>query len=102
MLTKEMKTTVTMTMFLLLFLLYPSFSSPLLLRNETSPVFGSPSPTSLPLAFGDFNSDKLTDLIVLDSLDRSKVSVLLAQEQTLSMQEEKYFLTAEQARAQSE
>lgn len=52
------------------------------LTNITEAVFGrSPSNRSfIPAAFGDFNSDKLTDLIVLT--DRQKtVAVLLATEQ---------------------
>ena len=46
-------------------------------------IFGS-QVEMLPMAFGDFNSDKLTDLFVIDN-ERNKLSILLAQEQTFSL-----------------
>ena len=54
------------------------------LHNITGAVFGqSPKDSSfIPAAFGDFNSDKLTDLIVFDS-DMKNVEVLLASEQSV-------------------
>ena len=60
------------------------------LKNVTHNIFGD-EVAILPLAFGDFNSDKLTDLIVLDQADRSKLSVLLARSQTFSLGPDKYF-----------
>lgn len=52
------------------------------LLNVTGSVFG-PDLTLLPVAFGDFNGDRITDLFVLTA-DRSKVIVLLAKEDTFS------------------
>ena len=52
------------------------------LRNITDSVFGSEENSFLPAAFGDFNSDKLTDIIVLKK-DRKSVAVLLASEQNV-------------------
>ena len=53
------------------------------LKNITKNIFGS-QVEMLPMAFGDFNSDKLTDLFVIDN-ERNKLSILLAQEQTFSL-----------------
>lgn len=52
------------------------------LRNVTGQVFGDQLDV-LPVAFGDFNSDKLTDLFVVNP-ERNKISILLAEEQTFS------------------
>jgi len=54
------------------------------LTSVTEAVFGEEAHSSqlIPAAFGDFNSDKLTDLIVFDSHGRS-VAVLLASEQAV-------------------
>ena len=51
-------------------------------RNITTNIFGD-NTQILPMAFGDFNSDKLTDVIAI-SLDRTKLSILLAEEQTFT------------------
>ena len=51
-------------------------------RNITSQIFGGKKDI-LPVAFGDFNSDKLTDVIALNQ-DRNKISILLAAEQTFT------------------
>lgn len=74
------------------------------LKNVTSSVFGSHAKdlALFPVAFGDFNSDKLTDLFVLSSDDRSKVSVLLSEPQTFSIDSsETYFDSFAQARSES-
>ncbi len=68
------------------------------LKNVTGSVFVEGDLDILPLAFGDFNSDKLTDLIVLHSGDRSKLSILLAQPQTFSLASDKYFSGLSEAR----
>ena len=54
------------------------------LTAVTQAVFGEDalSKELIPAAFGDFNSDKLTDLIVFDSKGRT-VAVLLASEQSV-------------------
>ena len=52
------------------------------LRDITDSVFGNEGTYFLPAAFGDFNSDKLTDIIVLKK-DRKSVAVLLASEQNV-------------------
>ena len=52
------------------------------LRDITDSVFGNEKNSFLPAAFGDFNSDKLTDIIVLKK-DRKSVAVLLASEQNV-------------------
>ena len=54
------------------------------LTAVTEAVFGDEAHSKqlIPAAFGDFNSDKLTDLIVFDSYGRS-VAVLLASEQAV-------------------
>ena len=54
------------------------------LTAVTQAVFGEDalSKELIPAAFGDFNSDKLTDLIVFDSQGRT-VAVLLASEQSV-------------------
>ena len=52
------------------------------LRDITDSVFGNEGNSFLPAAFGDFNSDKLTDIIVLKK-DRKSVAVLLASEQNV-------------------
>ena len=52
------------------------------LTEVTEAVFGDASRDLIPAAFGDFNSDKLTDIIVFDSQRRS-VAVLLASEQAV-------------------
>ena len=52
------------------------------LRDITESVFGNEGKSFLPAAFGDFNSDKLTDIIVLKK-DRKSVAVLLASEQNV-------------------
>ena len=57
-------------------------TSSLQLKNITEQVFGQ-DVNLLPVAFGDFNSDKLTDLFVINE-DRTKISILLAQEETFS------------------
>ena len=51
------------------------------LKDITGPVFGDKI-DFLPAAFGDFNSDKLTDLIVFDNQKKS-VAVLVATEQSV-------------------
>lgn len=70
-LTRPPKTTTmtSWTTVLTLSVLTGTCLSSSLLRNETDSVFGS-DVVILPLAFGDFNSDKLTDLIVIDAKDR--------------------------------
>lgn len=61
------------------------------LRNVSSMVFGGDLGW-LPVAFGDFNADKLTDMVVIrGSRPRSRVAVLLARAQTFSLLEEDYF-----------
>ena len=70
------------------------------LRNVTGNIFGEEL-SILPLAFGDFNSDKLTDLIVLDYADRSKLSILLAKSQTFSLGPAKYFDPPSEAKKKS-
>ena len=52
------------------------------LHDITDSVFGNEGNSFLPAAFGDFNSDKLTDIIVLKK-DRKSVAVLLASEQNV-------------------
>ena len=52
------------------------------LRDITDSVFGNSDNSFLPAAFGDFNSDKLTDIIVLKK-ERKSVAVLLASEQNV-------------------
>ena len=52
------------------------------LNDITDSVFGNEGNSFLPAAFGDFNSDKLTDIIVLKK-DRKSVAVLLASEQNV-------------------
>ncbi len=67
-----------------------------LLRDVTSSVFGANADLELlPLAFGDFNSDRRTDLFVTDD-ERNRIIVLLASTQdafTIAA-EEKYFSNA--------
>ncbi len=53
------------------------------LKNVTEHVFGDKDLNMMPVAFGDFNSDKMTDVIVW-SLAKSELSILLAKEQTLA------------------
>ena len=48
-----------------------------LIENVSESAFGSHD-AYLPLAFGDFNDDKLTDVFVVSAGDRSKLLVLLA------------------------
>ena len=52
-------------------------------RNITSQIFGGNVKDIVPVAFGDFNSDKLTDVIALNN-ERNKISILLAEEQTFT------------------
>ena len=52
------------------------------LRDITSLVFGKDENSFVPAAFGDFNSDKLTDIFVLKE-DGKSVAVLLASEQNV-------------------
>ena len=52
------------------------------LRDITSLVFGKDENSFVPAAFGDFNSDKLTDIFVLKE-DQKSVAVLLASEQNV-------------------
>ncbi len=88
-----------MSAFPVLLLLLPSFTCGSELKNVTSSVFGRDDLALLPLAFGDFNSDKLTDLVALHARDRSRLSVLLAQPQTFSLSaEEVYFSGTAEAR----
>jgi len=69
------------------------------LQNVTSSVFAKVSSLSFwPAAFADFNSDKLTDLIVVDANKPSVVAVLLAQATTFSIADEKYFNSMEEAK----
>ena len=66
-----------------------------ILLNVTNSVFGSHLGI-LPVAFGDFNGDKLTDMFVVEDGDRNKISVLIANKQsTFSLTEGKYFKVAE-------
>ena len=66
-----------------------------ILLNVTNSVFGSHLGV-LPVAFGDFNGDKLTDMFVVEDGDRDKISVLIANKQnTFSLTEGKYFKVAE-------
>ena len=66
-----------------MFLLQTGFSQQL--KNITKNIFGSGDHVEmLPVAFGDFNSDKLTDIFVLNQ-DRNKLSILLAREQTFTL-----------------
>jgi hypothetical protein len=76
---------------LLLFLLALSTASGSLLRNVSDSIFGN-NLGRLPLAFGDFNADKLTDIFVLEDDGKSNtVSVLIATSQTFSIKTDKYF-----------
>ena len=80
-------------MFWLPFLvIFCHLSTGLELKNITQNIFGD-QVNILPVAFGDFNSDKLTDVFVLNQ-DRTKLSILLAREQTFSsvLTEQTYFL----------
>lgn len=68
-----------------------------LLKDVTQQVFGTDL-KRLPVAFGDFNGDKMTDLFVLPETDptnpneRKSLAVLLAKEDTFSVTSEpKYF-----------
>ncbi len=81
-----------------LLLALPSLSSASLLRNVSETVFGSHLGI-LPLAFGDFNADKLTDIFVLASdRERARVSVMLASSQnTFAIQTGMYFEVQESA-----
>ena len=72
----------TISTFLLGFALWPLLAQSSELKNITEKVFGN-NLGKLPLAFGDFNSDKLTDIFVIIE-ERNKISILLAQEQTFS------------------
>lgn len=67
------------------------------LKNITENVFGE-EVNLLPVAFGDFNSDKLTDVFVVNQ-ERNKISILLAREQTFSsvLSEQTYFLSPSKA-----
>ena len=66
-----------------------------ILLNVTNSVFGSHLGV-LPVVFGDFNGDKLTDMFVVEDGDRNKISVLIANKQnTFSLTEGKYFKVAE-------
>lgn len=65
-----------------LILCYLHFGHFMELRNITKNVFGDDL-NYLPMAFGDFNSDKLTDLFAISD-DRSKISILLAIEDSFS------------------
>ena len=88
-----------MTLFLLFCLIHTSTSTPGL-KNVTEAIFGSDKTDLevLPMAFGDFNSDKLTDMFVVSANDKSKLTVYLAKEQSFSLQEENYFVTFQEAR----
>jgi len=67
------------------------------LRDITQQIFNfSPDNSFIPTAFGDFNSDKLTDMVVLkvddDSKERTSVKILIARQQSLvATNSEKYF-----------
>ncbi len=76
------------------YLLLVSSTSGSLLQNVTESVFGTRLGL-LPLAFGDFNADKLTDIFVLDVKERSRVSVLLASSQNTFIESGRYFEVAE-------
>ena len=54
------------------------------LRDVSSSVFGQKKENVafLPAAFGDFNSDKLTDFIVFDN-DQKHIAILTASEQSV-------------------
>ena len=52
------------------------------LRNISGAVFGESSESFTPAAFGDFNSDKLTDMIVF-TRDMTMVQIMLATEQSV-------------------
>ncbi|XP_059091742.1 T-cell immunomodulatory protein-like isoform X2 [Tigriopus californicus] len=70
---------------------WPSAVQAAELRNVSSMVFGGDLGW-LPMAFGDFNADKLTDLVVIPAArPRSTLAVLLARAQTFSLLEEDYF-----------
>ena len=77
------KTIISLSIYSM-FLLQTGFSEQQL-KNITKNIFGSDDHVEmLPVAFGDFNSDKLTDVIVLNQ-DRSEISILLAREQTFTL-----------------
>lgn len=61
-----------------------------LLKNVTNSVFHDKGKGILPLAFGDFNSDKLTDIVVTTQ-SKEKITVLLARFTTFSIGSSKYF-----------
>jgi len=76
------KTVISLSIYSML-LLQNGFSQQL--KNITKNIFGSGNHVEmLPVAFGDFNSDKLTDIFVLNQ-DRNKLSILLAREQTFTL-----------------
>ena len=67
---------------LAIFVIFLNGAVSMQLKNITKNIFGD-HVEKLPVAFGDFNSDKLTDLFVINQ-DRNKLSILLATEQTFS------------------
>ena len=73
---------MTLLRVFLLFSLHTLLASANDLKDVTRLVFGKEGNSFLPAAFGDFNSDKLTDMIALTE-DRKSVAVLLASEQNV-------------------
>ncbi|XP_071746337.1 LOW QUALITY PROTEIN: T-cell immunomodulatory protein [Lepeophtheirus salmonis] len=67
-----------------MWILFPHLCIGQLLQNVTSKILGSLPRSMIPLAFGDFNADKLTDVFVTDSEERSKIAILFAIPQTLA------------------
>ena len=72
-----------------------------MLRNVTESVFGSQTDLDMiPVAFGDFNADKLTDVFVLipnEAEGNLMLRILLAKSQSISIQrQEGYFVDSEQ------
>ena len=88
-------TSSALLMFIAIFSLAGSASGSGILLNVTNTVFGSHLGV-LPVGFGDFNGDKLTDMVIVEDGERNKVSVLIANKQnTFSLTEGKYFKVAE-------
>ena len=62
------------------------------MKNVTYDVFGSKL-DRLPVAFGDFNGDRITDLFTIDP-EKSKVSVLLGTEDTITIMGQKQYFSS--------
>lgn len=89
--------TTLSVLFVTFLLAFTQHASSMDLKNITENVFGD-EVNLLPVAFGDFNSDKLTDVFVVNP-ERNKISILLAREQTFSsvLSEQTYFLSPSKA-----